>query len=312
MDLRQRILEAYLAHEGTWAEIARRFPVGVATVDRLVGRWKRTHSLAPLRPGPRPHYRILDAQLAKVKRLLDAKPDSTTQEIADACAAATGVRVSRPTMGRAFRRLGYTRKKSLLASERRLAKSRQARRRYLDKASELKPSQLHFIDETAATLTMTRRYGRARRGQRTRGCVPMGRRQVLTMIGDLTRQGMGPMLIFEGATNSERFETYVREGLVPILKPHDVVILDNLSVHHRPAVEALIRSRGAHLLFLPPYSPDLNPIESCWLKVKTRLRAIGARTYTALIEAMRDALSTVRPQDAAAWFAYCGYPPQPP
>ena len=132
------------------------------------------------------------------------------------------------------------------------------------------------------------------------------------MIGDLTLQGMGPVLTFEGATNNNRFETYVREGLLPILRPHDVVVLDNLSVHHRPAVEALIRSHKAQLLFLPPYSPDLNPIESCWLKVKTRLRAIGARTHAALIEAMREALSTVRPQDAAPWFAYCGYPPQPP
>lgn len=112
MDLRQRILEAYLAHEETWEELARRFRVGVATVDRLVGRWKSTHSIAPLRPGPRPYYRIPDSQLAKVKRLLDASPDSTTQEIADAYAKATGVRVSRPIIGRAFRRLGYTRKKS--------------------------------------------------------------------------------------------------------------------------------------------------------------------------------------------------------
>ncbi|WP_140797888.1 IS630 family transposase [Myxococcus xanthus] len=193
-----------------------------------------------------------------------------------------------------------------------MAKSRQARRRYLDKTSELKPSHLHFIDETAATLTMTRRYARAHRGSRARGYVPMGRRQVLTMIGDLTLQGVGPVLTFEGATNRERFETYVREGLLPVLKPGDVVVLDNLSAHHHPAVETLVRSRKAHLLFLPPYSPDLNPIESCWLKVKTRLRAIGARTHAALLQAMRKALSTVRPQDAAAWFAYCGYSPQPP
>ncbi|RKG92375.1 IS630 family transposase [Corallococcus carmarthensis] len=193
-----------------------------------------------------------------------------------------------------------------------MAKNRRARRRYLGKAAELKPSHLHFIDETAATLSMTRRYGRARRGTRARGYVPLGRRLVLTMIGDLTLQGMGPVLTFEGATNSERFETYVREGLLPILKPHDVVVMDNLSVHHRPAVEALIRSREAHLLFLPPYCPDLNPIESCWLKVKTRLRAIGARTHAALIQAMREALSTVLPQDAAAWFSFCDYPPQPP
>jgi transposase len=159
---------------------------------------------------------------------------------------------------------------------------------------------------------MTRRYARAHRGQRTRGYVPLGQRLVLTMVGDLMMNGVGPVLTFEGATNSERFEHYVREGLLPVLKPGDVVIMDNLSAHHRPSIQALIESRKATLLFLPPYSPDLNPIESCWLKVKTRMRAIGARTSSALIEAMRDALSTVRPQDAAAWFAYCGYPPQPP
>ncbi|NOK32440.1 hypothetical protein HMI49_04405 [Corallococcus exercitus] len=103
---------------------------------------------------------------------------------------------------------------------------------------------------------MTRRYGRARRGQRARGYVPLGRRQQVTTIGDLTLRGVGPVLTFEGATNSERFETYVREGLLPILKPHDVVVMDNLSVHHRPVVEQLIRSRKARLLFLPSYSPD--------------------------------------------------------
>ncbi|MBN8226501.1 IS630 family transposase [Corallococcus macrosporus] len=182
----------------------------------------------------------------------------------------------------------------------------------MGKAAELKPSRLHFIDETAATLSMMCRYGRARRGARARGYVPLGRWQVLTIIGDLTLQGVGPVLTFEGVTNGERIETYVREGLLPILKPDDVVVMDNLSVHHRPAVEALIRSREAHLLFLPPYSPDLNPIKSCWLKVKTRLRAIGARTHAALIQAMREAISTVLPQAPAAWFSYCGYPPQPP
>ncbi|NRD51228.1 transposase [Corallococcus praedator] len=112
MDLRQRILDAHLTREESWGELAKRFRVGVATVDRLIGRWKRTGSIAPKRPGPRPFFRIPDSQLGKVKRLLDAAPDSTTQEIADAYAKQTGVRVSRATMGRAFRRLGYTRKKS--------------------------------------------------------------------------------------------------------------------------------------------------------------------------------------------------------
>ncbi|NTX05826.1 helix-turn-helix domain-containing protein [Myxococcus sp. CA040A] len=108
MDSRKRILDAYLAREESWGDIAKLFRVGVATVDRLVGRWKRTGTITPMRPGPRPHYRIPDSQLAKVKRLLDSKPDGTTQEIADAYAKQTGVRVSRPTMGRAFMRLGYS------------------------------------------------------------------------------------------------------------------------------------------------------------------------------------------------------------
>jgi transposase len=112
MDLRRRILSAYLAHEGTWQQLAERFQVGVATVDRLVARWRRTHSIAPLKPGPGHRFRIPDRDLPKVKRLLDAKPDSTTLEIVEAYEQATGVRVSRPTMGRVFKRMGYTRKKS--------------------------------------------------------------------------------------------------------------------------------------------------------------------------------------------------------
>ncbi|NNC02081.1 transposase [Corallococcus exiguus] len=126
-------------------------------------------------------------------------------------------------------------------------------------AAELKPASLHFIDETAATLTMTRRYGRARRGLCARGYVPLGRRQQVTMIGGLTLQGVGPVLTFESATNSDRFETYVREGLLPILKPHDVVVMDDLSAHHRPAVEQLIRSRKASLLFLLPTAQSSTP-----------------------------------------------------
>ncbi|WP_368668972.1 transposase [Corallococcus sp. CA053C] len=94
------------------------------------------------------------------------------------------------------------------------------------------------------------------------------------------------------------------------LRPCDVVVLDNLSAHQRPAVETLIRSRKAHLLFLLPDRSDFNPIEACWLRVKTRLWAIGTRIHAALIQAMREALSTVRPEDAVAWFSCCGYPSQ--
>lgn len=154
---------------------------------------------------------------------------------------------------------------------------------------------------------MARRYGRGPKGERVHGAVPLGRWQVTTLLGALALDGTRALMTIEAATDSEVFAAFVEKVLVPQLRPDDVVIWDNLAPHKQPAVEALVAQAGARVLPLPPYSPDLNPIESCWSKLKTLLRGSAARTRDALDQAIAAAWKAVTPRDAQGWFDLCGY-----
>lgn len=154
---------------------------------------------------------------------------------------------------------------------------------------------------------MTRLRGRALRGERVHASAPAGHWQTTTMIAAIRLDGQAAGFAIEGATDTEVFQVYVREVLCPTLRPGDIVIMDNLSPHKNETTLALIRQAGATVLFLPAYSPDLNPIEPMWSKVKQALRSAEARTWEALVTAIAAALATVTPQDAASWFAHCGY-----
>ena len=154
---------------------------------------------------------------------------------------------------------------------------------------------------------MTRLRGRAPRGQRLVASCPYGHWQTTTMISSVRLDGTSTCMTIEGATNTEVFQAYVREILCPSLRPGDIVIMDNLGPHKNAHTVALIAATGATARFLPPYSPDLNPIEMMWSKVKSLLRAAEARTAEDLQRAIAQALQRVSPQDAAHWFAACGY-----
>lgn len=164
-----------------------------------------------------------------------------------------------------------------------------------------------FIDESGVNLAMTRLYGRAPRGERARGSVPINYGSNLTIIGALGTGGLEAMMTVDGATDGEIFRVYVSEMLCPSLRPGDIVVMDNLRAHKVSGIREAIEGTGAKLIYLPPYSPDLSPIERCWSKIKTALRAIGARTRRALERAIKKALSTITESDALAWFAHCGY-----
>jgi transposase len=171
----------------------------------------------------------------------------------------------------------------------------------------LDPARLIFLDESGAKTNLTRLCGRAQRGQRVHARCPQGHWQTTTLIGSLRRDGSSACLTMEGATDTEVFRAYVRDVLRPTLRPGEVVIMDNLSPHKSEPTLDLIRQAGAEVLFLPAYSPDLNPIELMWSKVKTYLRAAEARTPEALTQAIAAALATVTAQDGMNWFAHCGY-----
>jgi transposase len=157
---------------------------------------------------------------------------------------------------------------------------------------------------------MTRAYGRAPTSERVYGAVPKNWGDNITLSAGLTRDGLIAPLRLVGAMNSDIFEAYVEQFVVPELRAADVVVMDNLAAHKRASITALIAGVGAELVYLPPYSPDLNPIEMVWSKVKSVLRTIGARTFDELEEAIVVALSAISPTDAANCIRHAGYPIQ--
>lgn len=154
---------------------------------------------------------------------------------------------------------------------------------------------------------MTRLRGRARRGQRVHASAPAGHWQTTTMISSIRLDGSTACMAIEGATDTEVFRAYVREVLCPTLRPGDLVVMDNLSPHKNDLTRGLIEQTGAGVAFLPAYSPDFNPIEKMWSKVKQWLRSAEARTAESLSTAIAAALRAVTRQDAVNWFASCGY-----
>jgi transposase len=168
-------------------------------------------------------------------------------------------------------------------------------------------THLKFIDEMGVHLGLTRLYGRAAPGERVVEGTPDYSGPHYTTIAAIGLSGVEAPWLFEGAMTTLAFETYLQCELIPTLRRGDIVLLDNLSAHKSAEAQRLIEARGAQLLFLPPYSSDLNPIELCWSKVKAALRTAKARTFEALLEALAAALHAVSSADIEAWLAHCGY-----
>lgn len=168
--------------------------------------------------------------------------------------------------------------------------------------------RLKFLDEAGSNVAMTRLYGRARRGERVFDSVPQNYGENITMLACLSEDGLTAPMTVEGAVDGQVFKAYVKQVLAPTLEADDVVIMDNLGAHKVKGIREAIEARGAKVIYLPPYSPDLNPIEKCWSKIKTYLRRAKARTRQALEQALKEALLLVTEKDAQGWFASCGYP----
>lgn len=173
--------------------------------------------------------------------------------------------------------------------------------------AEVRLDQLVFLDEFGATTDMTRTHARGPRGERVVCKTPHGHWKVLSTIAAMTVRGMLCSGTFDGATDTDTFVAFVREGLVPALEPGQVVIMDNLPAHRTPKVDELVEAAGCYVLRLPPYSPDLNPIEMAISKVKALLRSAERRTIDALQAAIGEALACVTPDDATAYVMHCGY-----
>ena len=198
-------------------------------------------------------------------------------------------------------------KKTLRASEQDRADVKLHREQWSEEQGSFDFSRLVFLDETGAKTNMTRLRGRALGGRRLVDSAPHGHWCTTTIIGAMRLDGSTACMAVDGATDKDVFREYVRRVLVPALRTGDIVVLDNLSAHKDRPTRELVEEAGATLRFLPPYSPDFNPIEKMWSKVKTFLRARKARTEDDLYQAIGKSLKIITSQDAEGWFRSCGY-----
>lgn len=197
------------------------------------------------------------------------------------------------------------------ACERDSQRVQDRRREYRCCMAEEVVGKLKFLDEAGSSIALTRLWGRAASGERVYDSVPQNYGENITMLAALSLAGVSAPMTVAGAVDGLVFKVYVEEVLSPTLERGDVVVMDNLRAHKVSGVREAIEARGARVVYLPPYSPDLNPIEKCWSKIKTALRAAKARTREALEAALQAVLQTVTAEDAAGWFASCGYPVHP-
>ena len=166
-----------------------------------------------------------------------------------------------------------------------------------------------FVDESWASTNMARRHGRCPRGERLRMAIPHGHWKTTTLIAGMRSSGVVAPFVIDSPVNRVIFEAWVEQALAPELRPGDIVVMDNLSSHKGPAVRALIEAKGAHLLYLPPYSPDFNPIENLFAKLKALLRREAARTIDTLWTAIGRILDLITPRECQRMFAAAGYDP---
>ena len=172
---------------------------------------------------------------------------------------------------------------------------------------KLDAGRLVFVDESATHTSLTPLYARAPKGQRAYGAVPRNHGKNTTLVAALSLEGISAAMTVEGALDTPAFEAYVEHILAPTLRPGQLVVLDNLAVHHKAAVRQTLAARGCRVLYLPSYSPDLTPIEQAFAKIKAALRRSGARTREALEAAIAQAIDHITPRDARGFFHHCGY-----
>lgn len=300
-DLRERVLGA-IDQGKTRKEVVELFDMSLSTVKRYLKQRNQMGHVRPKKIPGRPSIKQASLQ-EKILKHLEANPDATLAEHCVLWEEESGIKVSIMTMSRAIDASGWTRKKTIVASERK----EDEREKWREYVKDLNARNFVFLDESGSSIALTRLYARAPKGKRAIGSLPRNRRKNITLLASLSPSGIGETMLIEGAANTEIFEIYVEQFLVPSLKEGQIVIMDNLSIHKGQKVRELIEARGCQLVFLPAYSPDFSPIEEAFSKIKAVLRKIGARTHEALQQAIAEALLTVTTTDALGWFRHCGY-----
>jgi transposase len=303
-DLRERVVAAVEAGESCRA-VATRFGVSVSSVVKWSQRWRATGSVRPDRMGGyrpvvlEPHRDFIVEQMRQCSHV-------TTRGL-QRMLAARGVTVSHDSVWRFLRREGLSFKKSLFAIEQARADIAGKRRRWKRFMADLDPSRLVFVDETWIKTNMAPLRGWGARGKRLKGYAPHGHWRTMTFIAALRSDRLDAPCVFDGPINGQCFRAWVDQQLVATLKPCDIVILDNLGCHKAKAIRQTIRAVGARLWHLPPYSPDLNPIEQAFAKIKHWMRMGQKRTIEETWRHLGSLIETIAPGGCANYLHNAGY-----
>ncbi|WP_141683930.1 IS630 family transposase, partial [Rhizobium sp. AC44/96] len=304
-DLRERVVCAVTREGLSCRAAAKRFGIGVSTAIDWVRRLRETGSPAPGQMGGHKRRTICGEQRVWLIERCRAQAFTLRGLVAEL--AERGLKVDYSAVRTFVHEEGLSyKKKTLVASERERPDVVARRTRWLKHRHRIDPARLVFIDETWTKTNMAPLRGWAPRGERLLGRAPFGHWNTMTFVAALRVDRVSAPWIIDGPINGERFLIYVEKVLVPELRPGDIVVMDNLGSHKAGAIRAAIRKAGARLFFLPQYSPDLNPIEMLFAKIKHRLRQAQARTRNAVSDALAIILQTVTPQECQNHFSEAG------
>jgi transposase len=303
-DLRERVIAAVKAGASR-REAGDQFEISASSSVRWLQRWEKDRSAAPKPCGG--SVSPLEKFAARVLALVAEQPDLTLVETLKELRRQR-IRTSRTALWRFLDRHDITfKKKSLYAAERKRADVARARQKWIREQGMLDPARLVFIDESAVSTNMVRLRGRAESGLRVVGHAPFGEWKTITFVAGLRHNKMVAPFAIEGAMNGETFRAYVEQILAPTLQPNDIVLMDHVPTHKVAGIREAIEKAHATLVYLPKYSPDLNPIEFSYSKFKAFLRKVAARTVQDLYRAIRSFVPQLSAQECANYFRHAGY-----
>jgi transposase len=305
IDLRERAVAAVLKGGLSRHRAAAQFGVAASTVINWVRRLQETGSVAPGQMGGHKPKAIVGEHHAFLVRRIRGREFTLRGLVAEL--AGRGLKVITGRCGTSFTPRSSASKKTVIASERDRPDIARRRARWTKRQKRIEPERLVFIDETWTKTNMAPLRGWAARGARLLAKVPHGHWKTLTFVAALRHDRIEAPFVLDGPVNGECFKIYVEKVLAPTLAPGDLVIMDNLGSHKGKAIRRAIRAAGAKLFFLPKYSPDLNPIEQVFAKLKHLLRKAAARTIESVIAAIGQLLGTYTPQECANYFKNAGY-----
>ncbi|WP_128930253.1 IS630 family transposase [Bradyrhizobium zhanjiangense] len=304
LDLRVRVLAAVKAG-ASHREAGERFGVSAASVSRWGMRERQQGDARPKALGGDRRSGRIEAHKETILAMLKATPDVSIEELRRSLAQ-KGLVFGEGTLRRFLMRHGITpQKKTAHASEQDRPDVVKRRQDWLEGQPALDPKRLVFIDETWASTNMARRYGRCPRGERLKVGIPHGHWKTTTFVAGITSSGIIAPWVLDGPINRDAFEVYVEKVLIPDLPPGAIVVMDNLSSHKGPRIRQMIEAAGASLLYLPPYSPDFNPIENAFAKLKALLRQAAERTVDGLWSAIGRIID--RFMECRNYFIAAGY-----